>query len=677
MRHPRTLLVVLLLTCLPSVAVTTAEAQVLPATTKVLSEDTTRYLSSIAGDGAVLTFWRSTPELLALAPGDVIVSGVGPVARYGFLRRVTGVALVDEQVIVTTVAASLRDALREGAIHVSRPLTRDQLESVALAPGVTAVDEAGPFEREDLARHTFNLDDAVVYDHDGDRATTRDQIRATGRVSVTISVIYDVDIENETETLALIVDDSADLRFDANPVFELPRRSTRIAHHVYAPWTVLIGPFPVVIVPVLSLQVGVEGRLSVDVSVGVTHDGAGTVGLRRNADGSIHPRTTGIESDFGPINPSITGDLYLKAFAGPRLALRLYSPGGYGLFGELDAYLRLTATVADPPVDPWWQLFAGLELATGYLTPSEDHYGPVLPLGGEEELASSGSDPADDRCLDPPLFRLDKNRPALWGGLEFSGDRDWATISAPAATKMLVALNLVGRAEPLPVNYDLALWGAGCSTQAGVSRKDATGAWGDERILVDVAADAVYRSAVSGRSASDYVAPVDGAPDSTYHLSVSFGNRNDSFRLLGKHTSRDRTPVPGAPFGVITVELEFQNATDAEFRNLTFQVRELAANHRLLSADVHSRTGRWVRDIDVDDPSARGSGAIVSVPNMTFCYPDDLSSMCTLQEEGNVNASGVPDDRFKIYFKLAVEAAKAPFSFFVDVYATPHRPVAR
>lgn len=644
----------------------------MPPTTKVLSDDTTRYLASIAGDGAVLTFWQSTPELLGLAPGDVIVSGVGPVARYGFLRRVTSVSLVDGQVIVTTAAASLKDAIREGTIRVSRTLTRDQVEHATLAEGVTAVEEAGPLARVDLARHTFNLDNVPVYDHDGNYFTTRDQIRATGRVSISISVDYTVDVATDTETVDLTVDDSVDLRYDAHLALDVARTSRRIAQHVYAPWTIWIGPLPVVIVPVLSLQIGLEGHLSADLSVGITHGGAGTIGLERDAGGDIRPFGD-VESAFGPIQPTVVGSLSLEAFTGPRLALRLYGPTGYGLFGELDAYLRLTATVADPPVEPWWQLFAGLELATGYVTPTEDHYGPIIPLGIEEELASSGADPEDDNCTGASLFRLDKNRPELWGGIEFSGDHDWASITAPATTKMLLALNLVGRAEPLPVNYDLELRGSGsgCSALLGASRKDTTGAWGDERILVDVEADAVYRSGLSGRSADDYVSPANGAPDSTYHLSVSFGNKNKAFRLLEKRTSYDRAAAPGAPFGIITVEMEFQNATPDEFRNLTFQVRELAAYHQLVSADVHSRTGRWVRDIDVDDPAVRGAGAIVSVPNMTFCYPDVLSSMCRLQEEGNVNNSGVADDRFKIYFKFGVQAFKQAFSFLMDIYATP------
>jgi hypothetical protein len=602
-----------LFACLPPAALAAgAEAQTgVPETTKVLSEDTTRYLSAISGDGAVLTFWQSTPELLGLVPGDIIVSGVGPVARYGFLRRVTSVYPVGDQVVVSTVAASLKDAVREGTIRVSRTLTRDQVELATLAPGVTAADDAGPLARVDLARHTFNLDNVPVYDQDGNYFTTGDQIRATGRVSMTISVDYTVDVATDTETVDLTVDDSVDLRYDAHLALDLARASRQIAHHVYTPWTIWIGPLPVVIVPVLSLQIGMEGHLSADLSVGITHGGAGTVGLEREADGDI--RAFGdIESAFGPIHPTVTGSLSLEAFAGPRLALRLYGPTGYGLFGELDAYLRLTATVANPPVEPWWQLFAGIELATGYLTPTEGHYGPIIPLGIEEELTSSGVDPEDDDCTGASLFRLDKNRAELWGGIEFSGDRDWASITAPATTKMLLALNLVGRAEPLPVNYDLELRGvgAGCSTRMGASRKDTTGAWGDERILVDVAADEVYRSGVFGRSATDYVAPVDGAPDSTYHVSVSFGNRNESFHLLGKRISKDRTPAPGAPFGVITVEMEFQNATPEEFRNMTFQVSQLAAYHQLLSADLHSRTGRWVRDIDVDDPSVRAAGAI-------------------------------------------------------------------
>jgi len=69
---------------------------------------------------------------------------------------------------------------------------------------------------------------------------------------------------------------------------------------------------------------------------------------------------------------------------------------------------------------------------------------------------------------------------------------------------------------------------------------------------------------------------------------------------------------------------------------------------------------------------------------MVFCYqttvPPTISSQCTLQEYGNLNDSGDPDDRFDVRFRFAVPPVldKRPFSFATDIYAreTPPRPAA-
>jgi hypothetical protein len=48
---------------------------IIPATTNILSDATTQYLTSVSGNGSVFTFSQMTAALQGLQAGDVMVSG--------------------------------------------------------------------------------------------------------------------------------------------------------------------------------------------------------------------------------------------------------------------------------------------------------------------------------------------------------------------------------------------------------------------------------------------------------------------------------------------------------------------------------------------------------------------------------------------------------------------------
>ena len=443
---------------------------------------------------------------------------------------------------------------------------------------------------------------------------------------------------------------------------------------------------PVVVVPEL-LRVGLDGVLHAGATVGFSQHGELEAGFEYDR-GTIHPVGSG-EVSFDPIDPTAVQNIEVEAFIGPRMSLVLYSPFQSSdtrvgdIYGEVNAYARLEVSLGD---EPWWRLFGGVEVG---VAPSLSGVGVRAPqrVLPETEIANSGEDPDDDRCDDPDIFWLDRQRPVLWGGLEFRNDQDWATIAAPATTRMLLALNVVGEAEARRKNYGLELWDRECGGRLAISNRtrpagegcDAdcqagVGAWNDERVVVDVAAVRRYRSRVFGLTASDHVA---NDPDADYQLAVSFGPMNESFRLLptevggrmvNKVVEYDPTPTGEAPGGVISVTMEFQNATDAEFGNLTFFLRELSATHRLLSARVATRTGRRI-ELDVDDPALRGPGAIVSIPNVAFATATSRL-LCRLQRKATSTpaASRRP---VQDHVRLGVAVKEPLRAFAVDLFATP------
>jgi hypothetical protein len=140
-----------------AVSSATSVTPVVPETTQVLPPETTQYLSSISGDGAVYTFTQSTPELGALAPGDIMVGDVAANAPYGFLRRVTTVSPQGDQVIVETEPATLEEAIESATLHVSQALTPEHVSGGTHAAGVTLSPAAGG-----LGEFYFEIDNVVL-----------------------------------------------------------------------------------------------------------------------------------------------------------------------------------------------------------------------------------------------------------------------------------------------------------------------------------------------------------------------------------------------------------------------------------------------------------------------------------------------------------------------------------
>ena len=71
----------------------------------------------------------------------------------------------------------------------------------------------------------------MLWDGDFDRRTVDDQITATGRLEVGISVDVEIDIGAETARLVLVVDDELDLKVDTDIEVDLPRISIPVATH--------------------------------------------------------------------------------------------------------------------------------------------------------------------------------------------------------------------------------------------------------------------------------------------------------------------------------------------------------------------------------------------------------------------------------------------------------------
>jgi hypothetical protein len=328
----------------------------IPDTTKVLSPATLRYL--VAVDGADYVFSQVTPELAALQAGDIIVGEATSAVPNGFLREVKGVWQRNGQVVVETGGANITDAVDSGSVQVSHRLTPAGVRSTSARAGV----QYSPARRGPEAdRFVYRLEDVVLLDQDGDPATTGDQIVVNGTITLEPSFTYEMVLEEgrlewldfqmaQHEIADLVVEARAGVWFGA----EVP-----IVEQVFAPVTVWIGPVPVVIVPVLTVTVGVDGRVRAGVTAGVRQEATVAVGVLYDGDGWS---TRGeFDNQFAFAPPVITADrARVKGYTTATLALLLY--GVLGPDAQVKPYLELDA---DRSATPWWQLYGGLTVKAG------------------------------------------------------------------------------------------------------------------------------------------------------------------------------------------------------------------------------------------------------------------------------------------------------------------------
>ncbi|MCI0730039.1 MAG: hypothetical protein L0332_25425, partial [Chloroflexi bacterium] len=331
------------------------------------------------------TFSQMTPELAALAPGHVMVGDVSQNAPDGFLREVTAVSTTGGQVVVTTGPATLEDAIQQGELHLSRALSPEEVVGFRVSPGVRAVNLLpGEFYIE--------LEDAVLYDADGNPGTTGDQIRADG--SITLEPGYDFDLmvqDWQLQQLAFTswVEETAELEITAYVAAAGIEREVPLANYVFTPITIFIGPLPVVIIPELVIVAGIDGEVHVGLTTAVTQQATLTAGVEY--DDGDWGTISDFDNSFTYSPPAVTAGLEVKGYAGTRLALKLY--GVVGPYIRIHFYLELEV---DLFANPWWILYGGLEAPVGILVEILGHQladYEALAIGYRIILAQS--DPAD------------------------------------------------------------------------------------------------------------------------------------------------------------------------------------------------------------------------------------------------------------------------------------------
>jgi formylglycine-generating enzyme required for sulfatase activity len=241
-------------------------------------------------------------------------------------------------------------------MHISRVLTPDDIQGGMQLQGVTLV-TTPQFEDE----FYFKLKDVVLYDDDGNPDTKNDQIRADGTIRLEPGFDFSLVVRDwalEELSFTTSANETAELEIKAEIDLLSVEKEKEIARYYLNPIAVMIGPLPVVMVPVLTVNVGVDGSVHVGVTAEVTQEATSIAGLRYA--GGVWTPVSSFSNRFYWSPPTLSAGLDLKGYTGAQLSLLLY--GVTGPYAELDAYLKLEADIAD---DPWWTLYGGLEAFGG------------------------------------------------------------------------------------------------------------------------------------------------------------------------------------------------------------------------------------------------------------------------------------------------------------------------
>jgi len=321
---------------------------VLSPTTKILDEPTIQSLSSVSSDGSTLIFSQSTPLLQSLSPGNIIIVGITPNTPYGLLRKVTLIRKVRGNIIVETEPASLEEAIQDGIFRANITLTPDDVISVdTLKKGIRA---------QSKTPRAFNvsMDNVILYDEDGNEATTNDQIRASGSISFEPVFSFDVEIGGfhiRHLTSEITMTNTSSLK-TISEVSKSIEKKIPIAVYYFTPIPISTLP-PIVITPEITLNVGASGEVSLGITTDVTQTAELTAGLSYSSGNwSI---IKDFHSDFQFVPPSLSAGANFRGFIGVELSSLVN--GIAGPYGEVSGYLELNA---DPLSNPWWKLYGGL-----------------------------------------------------------------------------------------------------------------------------------------------------------------------------------------------------------------------------------------------------------------------------------------------------------------------------
>ncbi len=211
----------------------------------------------------------------------------------------------------------------------------------------------------------LKLDNVVLYDYDGNPATTDDRIAVDGGMNFLLGLDWNIKIDGNSISELNFAN-----KIDQKSVFDvllstpiripLPfKKEFKLMEYEFAP--VIVGP--VVFTPIVTVSAGFDVGVAGKVKVNINQKLSGRYGTRY-AYGSWSGISETNEKSFKGFLTFMGADGWLKGYAGPKIKLDFYNTAGPYVEGF--GYLKSKAALVSfkPPVMNWG-LYGGLEANAG------------------------------------------------------------------------------------------------------------------------------------------------------------------------------------------------------------------------------------------------------------------------------------------------------------------------
>ena len=303
---------------------------------------------SISSEGTSMVIRRDSNSDVAV--GDILVGTEGE----GFLLKVIAVIDHGDKFELITEQATLEEAIEECDISFGGELGAGGVRDTRLADGVS-------FEGFKSGQgYRLSLNDVVVYDHDGNPATTYDQITISGTINVKPEFDFDMEIEHSSlQKLQVQVDVQEDLALTANYRVSATFEPRKEICQFYLNPIIIPTAVPIIITPDITIIAGARAETRASISTGITQT-ADVTAIVLYDHGDWSSSVEDFSNQFGFLAPYITANGKGKAYIGPRVNFKLY--GVLGPHIEVHGYSRI---IADLFQKPWWILYGGVEAGLG------------------------------------------------------------------------------------------------------------------------------------------------------------------------------------------------------------------------------------------------------------------------------------------------------------------------
>lgn len=333
----------------------------IPETTKILDGDTISKITYISDDMSLIEFDHPTPQLNQLNIGDIIVMGVTEYTPEGLLRKVKKVTKAGGKVIIETEFGTLEEAIEDGEFYFDISLQPEDIEeSLSRTAGIK------PMTNKSLLRdssYDFNYEiDVLAYDGDGIPETLEDNVTLLGNLSFDYNLIFsakiaDHELKNLTFKNIIEIGEGININVGGSLTVKLLGKSLLKKPIRLKPITFMIGPLPVVLIPIFDLKWSIDGGIYGTLTTEVARTDTFTVGFEWS-NGTAQP----IADHHTEYDSSLTSSagFTIKGSVGPELFCKIY--GVAGPYCTVGPYIKGTG---DKYANPWWELKGGLHVLAG------------------------------------------------------------------------------------------------------------------------------------------------------------------------------------------------------------------------------------------------------------------------------------------------------------------------